>query len=175
MAGEYKEVKGNLISLALDGKFDVIAHGCNCFCTMGAGIAISMKNTFNCNTFSMEDQKYKGNINKLGTIDYQTINIPLYRTLPEIGKSRDFSGKDIIVVNAYTQYYYGKNSPGCEQPLDYSALELCMRKINHIFADKHIGLPQIGCGLAGGQWEIVKGIIQKELQNCNVIVVIYEK
>lgn len=42
----YKEIKGDLIKLALEGEFDVIAHGCNCFCTMGAGIAVAMKNTF---------------------------------------------------------------------------------------------------------------------------------
>ena len=35
----YKEIEGNLISLALAGNFDVIAHGCNCFCTMQSGIA----------------------------------------------------------------------------------------------------------------------------------------
>ena len=42
----YKEVKGDLIKLTLEGEFDVIAHGCNCFCTMGSGIAVAMKNTF---------------------------------------------------------------------------------------------------------------------------------
>lgn len=160
MAGEYKELKGDLITLALNGEFDVIAHGCNCFCTMGAGIAPLMAKAFLCNMFPKEMSLQKGNIDKLGTIDYET---------------RYLSNSILYVVNAYTQYYYGKNSPGCERPLDYSALELCMRKINHIFAGKHIGLPQIGCGLAGGQWEIVKGIIQKELQNCDVTVVIYEK
>ena len=30
-----KEVFGDLIELALVGKFDVIVHGCNCFSTMG--------------------------------------------------------------------------------------------------------------------------------------------
>lgn len=169
MAGEYKELKGDLITLALNGEFDVIAHGCNCFCTMGAGIALLMAKNFRCDEYDKEDKEFKGDINKLGTIDF---NQTSSRYFPYNAGSRL---KSFIVINAYTQYYYGKNSPGCNQPLDYSALELCMRKINHIFAGKHIGLPQIGCGLAGGQWEIVKGIIQKELQNCDVTVVIYEK
>ena len=34
-----KEVAGDLIQLAYDGKFDVIVHGCNCECMMGGGIA----------------------------------------------------------------------------------------------------------------------------------------
>jgi O-acetyl-ADP-ribose deacetylase (regulator of RNase III) len=37
-----KYVDGDLIKLALKGEFDVIVHGCNCFCQMGAGIAPQM-------------------------------------------------------------------------------------------------------------------------------------
>ena len=35
-------VDGDLIKLAKQGRFDVIVHGCNCFCQMGAGIAPQM-------------------------------------------------------------------------------------------------------------------------------------
>ena len=66
-----KYVEGDLIKLAKEGIFDVITHGCNCFCTMGAGIAVPMKNNFDCDKFPLEALEYKGNINKLGTIDYQ--------------------------------------------------------------------------------------------------------
>jgi O-acetyl-ADP-ribose deacetylase (regulator of RNase III) len=156
----YQEIEGDLIKLALQGKFEIITHGCNCFCTMGAGIAPQMAYHFGCNTYPMEAWSKQGDIRKLGSIDYIMLNYP------------DFK---LTVVNSYTQYYYGKNSPGCEIPLDYSALELCLRKINHLFKPSKIGLPQIGCGLAGGQWEIVKGIIQKELKDCDVTVVIYKK
>ena len=41
-----KTVRGDLLKLALDGHFDVIVHGCNCQCVMGAGIALSIKNAF---------------------------------------------------------------------------------------------------------------------------------
>ena len=81
----------------------------------------------------------------------------------------------LTVVNSYTQYKYGKNhSDGVQRPLDYEALTLCMRKINETFKGKHIGLPKIGCGLAGGSWDMVKKIIQKELCDCDVTVVIYK-
>lgn len=141
----YKEIKGNLIKLALAGEFDVIAHG------------------------------LKGDINKLGNIDYEyfTDKIDYIRK----SNPNDLYTDDVlvIVVNAYIQYHYGKNhSDGVSKPLDYEALTLCMRKINHNFKGKHIGLPQIGCGLAGGDWEIVKEIIQTELIDCNGTVVIYD-
>jgi O-acetyl-ADP-ribose deacetylase (regulator of RNase III) len=41
-----KKVKGDLIKLAKEGAFDLIIHGCNCFGTMGAGIARTIKSQF---------------------------------------------------------------------------------------------------------------------------------
>jgi O-acetyl-ADP-ribose deacetylase (regulator of RNase III) len=37
--------EGDLIKFALDARFDVIIHGCNCRCVMGAGIAKIIKQT----------------------------------------------------------------------------------------------------------------------------------
>lgn len=156
-----REVKGDLIQMAKDGHFDVITHGCNCFCTMGAGIAVPMKDNFYCDEFPMEKPNLKGNINKLGTIDYevQTVN-----------------GHNLVVVNSYTQYRYGRNhEDGDETPVDYNAIALCMKKINYLFRGKTIGLPLIGCGLAGGDWSIVKKIIEKELNNVDAVIVHYSK
>jgi len=39
----------------------------------------------------------------------------------------------------------------------------------------HIGLPKIGAGLAGGDWNRIKEIIKTELTDCKVTVVIYDK
>ena len=47
--------------------------------------------------------------------------------------------------------------------------------MNHEFKGKHIGLPQIGCGIAGGDWDVVKLLIKQELKDCDVTVVIYNK
>lgn len=41
-----KEIDGDLIALAREGHFDLIAHGCNCFCTMGARIARGIRAAF---------------------------------------------------------------------------------------------------------------------------------
>jgi O-acetyl-ADP-ribose deacetylase (regulator of RNase III) len=67
----YKEIKGDLIELALAGEFDVIAHGCNCHCAMNRGIAVAMKEHFHCDEFSLENKQQSGNINKLGQIDWR--------------------------------------------------------------------------------------------------------
>ncbi len=39
-------IKGNLITLALEGKAKIIVHGCNCFHAMGSGIAGSLAKKF---------------------------------------------------------------------------------------------------------------------------------
>ena len=175
--GTYKEVEGNLITHAREGMFDVVTHGCNCLCQMGAGIAPQMAKEFGCDKFEMEDEFYKGEINKLGTIDWQTLwyeDQKRWTPLPDEGGK--WATHQLVVVNSYTQYNYGKNhTDGVSKPLDYVALTMCMRKINHTFKGKHIGLPQIGAGLAGGDWGRIKNIIQTELKDCDVTVVIFKK
>ena len=150
----YNEVNGDLIDLAKDGHFDVIAHGCNCFCVMGAGIAPQMAEAFNCDEFPLEDKLYSGDANKLGKIDYKTL---------------DINGKDLIVVNAYTQYGMGG------KPFDYMAFEEILTDMNIKFKGKHIGLPKIGAGLAGGNWPTIKQMIIDGLTECKVTVVNYSK
>jgi O-acetyl-ADP-ribose deacetylase (regulator of RNase III) len=43
---EMKVTEGDLIKKAKEGEFDLIVHGCNCFCTMGGGIAKGIKREF---------------------------------------------------------------------------------------------------------------------------------
>jgi O-acetyl-ADP-ribose deacetylase (regulator of RNase III) len=172
----YKEIEGDLISLAKEGMFDVITHGCNCLCQMGAGIAPQMAKAFFADKMEKEGEEYKGDINKLGTIDWHYITDTGNGL--RISNPNDLHVDDVLVtvVNSYTQFSYGKNHiDGVSKPLDYEALTMCMRKINHIFKGQHIGLPQIGAGLAGGDWNRIKQIIQKELNDCEVTVVIYKK
>ncbi len=175
---KYREIEGDLIKLALAGQFDVIAHGCNCFCTMHAGIAVPMTKAFAVNKYPLEVYSHKGNIDKLGRIDYGSF----YTKMGEehrayaVDKTNDLWESEGWVkhyaVNAYTQYNYGKNhADGDDKPIDYSALRLCMKKINHVFKGKKVGLPRIGAGLAGGDWNIIQAIIQEELRNCDTTVV----
>ena len=175
----YKEIDGDLIQLALQGEFDVIAHGVNCFCTQKSGLAPQMVRAFGTDNFKLEGSEYKGDIRKLGNIDFKEF----YQEKEEFGgkwvrypdEDNFITGKQLTVVNAYTQDRFGKNHKGgVSKPIDYEALTLCMRKINNIFWGKHIGLPRIGAGLAGGDWGRIKRIIQTELKDCKVTIVNYK-
>ena len=147
-----KEITGNLITLVQEGNFDIIVHGCNCFNTMGAGIAKEIKERLT-DAWKIDQTTKSGDINKLGNFTF--VHYP-----------------EFLVFNCYTQYRYGKNhDDGDEKPIDYEAITLCLRKINHLYPGKRIGLPLIGCGLAGGDWNIVKKIIEKELKDMDVTIV----
>lgn len=193
----YQEIKGDLIKLALQGKFDVIAHGCNSFCSMGAGIAPQMAAAFGADEFDLEqrqvpafyndddeewvmkDSGYVGDINKLGQIDYKLRYLWFKHPKAQNGLAVVMNHKtvgqsdvgEVIVVNAYTQFEFGRKNG---LPVDYEAITLCMRKMNYVFKGKHIGLPWLGTGLAGGSKEVVKQIIQNELTDCEVTMVEYQ-
>jgi len=144
----YKEVDGDLLKLAKEGHFDFIAHGCNCFCTMQAGIAKSIKEQYP-SAYLTDLRTEKGDIKKLGNYSETKIN------------------GSFTILNCYTQFHYDST----KKPLDYEAFILCMRKINYKFSYFKIGLPLIGTGLAGGDWKRIKEIIQKELKDMDVTVV----
>ncbi len=151
----YREVEGDLIDLALKGDFDVIGHGVNCFNKQKNGIAKVMVENFGTNLFPME-LKGEGDYNKLGNIDSQERII--------------YPGRKIWITNCYTQYDYRNHTT--QRNLNYNALQLCLDKINYEFKGMKIGLPKIGCHLAGGDWNIVKAIIEVSLIDCYVTIVI---
>lgn len=174
---DYTEIQGDLIKSALEGNFDVITHGCNCYCTMAHGIAVPMRDVFKANTFKLEGGSYKGDYNKLGQIDFEhmlidiVLNQPTQQFASEI-KSKELSHrfKELYVVNSYTQYGPGIPNTQYGIPLDYDALRLCLRKINKQFKGLHVGMPKIGCGLAKGDWKHVSKIIKEEMLDCKVTV-----
>ena len=169
------EIKGDLITLAENGMFDVIAQGNNCFCAQKSGLAPQMVKAFNTDTFPLEDEDRLGDINKLGQIDFQHFYVATL-TLPEPKKLETLNGLEmtkLVVVNCYTQY--GTKRLDNQTPIDYEALTLCLRKINSIFKGKHVGLPFIGAGLAGGDWTRIKQIILDELMDCEITIVEYGK
>ncbi|HEY0008059.1 MAG TPA: hypothetical protein VGB55_05000 [Tepidisphaeraceae bacterium] len=139
-----KIVQGDLIKLALDGAFDIIVHGCNCFNAMHAGVARQVAHSFP-EAQEADNATKKGDKAKLGTITVAVI--------PRAEKS-------VAVVNAYTQYDYGCGGVY----VDYDAVRKVMKEIKFRFAGERIGYPKIGAGLAGGNWEKIAKIIDEELQ-----------
>jgi O-acetyl-ADP-ribose deacetylase (regulator of RNase III) len=143
LARSVKTVRGDLIKLALDGHFDVVIHGCNCHCVMGAGIALPMRNTFP-EAFAADCATAKGDRAKLGTISVATV---------------ERGGRSLTIVNGYTQF----DRRGDGVLADYDAIRSVMRLVKTRFAGKRIGYPMIGAGLAKGDWSMISLLIEEEL------------
>lgn len=67
-----KAISGGLIQLAGNGQFDLIAHGCNCYCTMGAGIAKAVMEVFP-SAFETYRATKRGDRAKLGNCPFAVI------------------------------------------------------------------------------------------------------
>lgn len=151
MNREYiKEYQGNLLDEfdKRDSQIDVIAHGANCFNMMGAGIAKQIKQRYP--DAYQADTDY---IFPVGSMD-------------RLGNISSTMSEDIF--NIYSQY-----RPGADA--DYSALRMGLRKLNARFRKKDkiytLGLPLIGCGIGGLEWNKVKEIIFEEIQDMNIHIV----
>jgi len=79
---------------------------------------------------------------------------------------------DLYVCNMVAQN--GINSYGSEfkRRVDYDALKKCLDKVNKYASDHdmEVHMPKIGAGLAGGDWDIIEGIIESSLDDINVVV-----
>lgn len=149
-----KEIEGNLLQLSICGHFDVIAHGCNCMHTMDAGIAGQIRQIFP-SIYLIDKMTDKGDIFKLGEVSSSYIK-----------------DRKLRVFNLYTQFQPSNN-------FEYTAFALALRNmINFLEQDKifinsagKIGLPMIGAGIGGGDWNQIRKIIYRELGDYNVTIV----
>ncbi|QFR55729.1 hypothetical protein JC221_083 [Yersinia phage JC221] len=149
-----EEVKGNAVTMYLEGKGHLI-HGCNCFCNMGAGIAKEVKRRIP-GAFQVDELTTKGDVNKLGTNSVYAHSVDNHLS---------------FVYNAYTQYKFWGNGPN----VDYEAIRTCFKSaVAHASAFKNnhpILTPLIGAGLAGGDWNKIRAIIEEATGDYPVIVV----
>lgn len=151
-----KYIKGDLIKLAKRGAFDIIIHGCNCFNTMGAGIARQIKEIFPM-AYKADCRTEMGNISKLGGYTECEVKIPKKQTR-------------LKIINAYTQYdFHGNNE------FNYEALETFLKTLIPLDYSVKIGIPKIGAGLAGGDWKRIESIFNRVVPYLNITCVEYVK
>lgn len=147
-----------------------IIHQCNTKSNMGAGIAKSIAKLY------PEAEKADR-------------NFP-YEPKERMGKfSKAFSKKDgRFIINLYSQFHWGKAKSEEEYEARYKAMEIglnsLMDYVNKIetkiksegksFSIK-IGVPYLmGCALAGGDWNIVVGILEQVSKKYNRDIYIYK-
>lgn len=149
-----KIIKGDLIALAKSGQFNVIVHGCNCFCTMGAGIAKQIRDQFP-EAYQADLKTNRGDKEKLGSYSLATVQQ---------------NNHAVTIVNAYTQFDF--SGPGILA--NYTAIKRIFNRIKIQFTGQRIGYPKIGAGLAKGDWRVIAHIIDKALKGEKHTLVEYQ-
>ena len=151
------ETKGNLLET---NACQVIVHQANLFHTFGAGLAKAIKDKFP-EAFEADKRTTLGDDHKFGTYSAAVIKDPK-------GTSIKF------IVNLYSQQGIG----GQDRNTRYDAMVEGLTKLHERLGLRKdnltLGIPYLmGCGLANGNWTIVRAIIESIFGSSKVPVIIY--
>ena len=118
-----------------------ILHSCNCFCTMGGGIARIISKLYP-EAVVADNATKSGDFTKLGTFTTATCK----------------DGK--IIYNVYGQYSMSAKVRQTNYEALYNGLSAAHADIRNKNL-KTASLPfNIGCGLGGGSWRVVNSMIE---------------
>lgn len=135
----------------LNAEVDIIAHQTNCKGVMGAGVAKQIKD--------------------------RLLSVEEFEKYVNICKSSDpFGACQILKTlkhNLLVANLFGERIPtGRQQDTDYKALENAISQLVKYANDnnyKKIAIPGLlGCGLAGGDWKIVRAILDKYFKHSDL-------
>lgn len=145
-------IQGDLVALFKSGEGHLI-HGCNCFHSMGAGVAKNIADTFP-QAVKADLKTICGDFNKAGfySIWFHKVN-----------------GRLLYGINLYTQFYGGADA-------SYDLIGKGFTNLNYQFKDEPIPflIPKIGCGIGGLTWGNVSEIINNTTPDINLIYVDYK-
>ncbi|EMR6009163.1 macro domain-containing protein, partial [Escherichia coli] len=125
----------------------IIAHGCNAQGKMGSGFAKELRNRY---PMAYDDykayEKERGFL-RTGQISYSLVS------------------NDLIIANCITQQYYGNDG---KKYVSYDAVDDVFKQLNYLCNVErsiHVHFPKIGADLGGGNWNVIKEIIDHRLVN----------
>lgn len=149
-----KYIKGDLLDAFDSGDVKIIAHGCNCVGGFGSGIAGQIAERF-----PLARVRYKELHGSGGT---------------ELGffQTNHIEGKGYI-INCGTQR---ECLPRGQKHVDYDSVRKVMQLL--LSFSKNLGItpaiPKIGCGLAGGEWDVVEKIVNDIFKDSEIFVYILD-
>lgn len=126
-----------------------IVHGCNAQGVMGSGVALAVKRKF---PGAYEDYRQHFEDNDL-----------------ELGNAYPYGASEqLIIWNAITQSSFG----GGVRQVSYDAIQTCFEEINSTIKSgffsledipNEVHIPMIGAARGGGNWEIIREIIEQTM------------
>lgn len=155
-----KEIKCDLFQ----ANADVLVHQCNCQCTMGSGVARTIKELFP-EVYESDCQTKKGDSSKLGTYSYSLVSSVPPEVNPRIK----------CVVNLYSQDAFGLQA----RHTSYDALEVGLSRLRSDLEKKGepgkkvIALPyRMGSDRGGADWNVVRAIIESVFKDSKLTILI---
>lgn len=146
-------IVGDLIRLAQEGEFSIIAHQANCYRLMGAGVAAHIAREFpSAMLADFMDERTKED--RLGDFSMATHG-------------------GLTVYNLYGQMLPGPNTD--TRALHMALLAMRNDILNRNVHDIRIGVPMLGCGIGGGNWAVISKIIVRVFEPFDWSVCILEK
>jgi O-acetyl-ADP-ribose deacetylase (regulator of RNase III) len=150
-------ITGDIIKLAESGKFDYILQGCNCFHTMGSGLAGQLVKKYPL-VLEADKTTVYGDREKLGT----------WSTTRILSNHNQFT-----VVNVYTQFFFGMGT----DVFEYDSFDEFLKNFGEYLKTRttystkiRVAFPKIGAGLAGGNWtKILQSISNFSTSNSEFI------
>lgn len=141
-----KTIEGDL----LDIPKGILCHQVNCMGKMGAGLALQIKNKWPIVYKTYITNHKKGNL-QLGKVFLIKV------------------AEDLFIANLCGQYHYGKG----KQYTEYDALNNCFKELaswKGLYKHLNIYIPiGIGCGLAGGDWNVVRKLIEESKLDATLV------
>jgi O-acetyl-ADP-ribose deacetylase (regulator of RNase III) len=137
-------IEGNILDIT-EG---IICHQVNCKGVAGAGLAKQIRKYYSgwFYEYQQESGMY-GNANLGG--------IGIFTASPKL-----------TIVNMYAQVGYGTD----RRYTNYQALRECLQKVRDFAGKRKVYLPKgVGCGLAGGDWQVVSAMIDEILPMAIVV------
>lgn len=145
-----KEVYGDIFEVAEIHGCGAIAHGCNVYGKMGAGIAKAIRAKSNYNYQLYKDaclQALREGVDITGSF------VGTY-----------FPENNLVIFNLFTQDF-----PGPHARLEWIE-ESITEVVNSEFAPQKLCIPKIGCGIGGLKWDDVRNIIESIDSETEVVV-----
>ena len=156
-------LKGDATNPIVDEGTRVICHVCNDIGKWGAGFSGALSNRWKDpeKHYRSQWRFAKQNV-KLGEVQWVFVDV------------------NLAVVNMIAQHKISRDLLNY-RPLQYDKLEICLDKIAEgsqaLMAEGGkdpqrvtIHMPRIGCGLAGGTWDVVEGLVEETLWDFDVYV-----
>lgn len=143
-------LKGDATEPEADG-VKIIVHCCNDIGAWGSGFVLALSRKW---VDPEVKYRHRAHAGRLSLGDVQFVHV----------------GNKTIVANLVGQR--GIRGPDNPVPIHYGAISIGMRRVakKATYYEASIHMPRMGCGLAGGSWELIEAILKETVGDLSVTV-----